>query len=31
MSELLNRRSFVGGGADARVIMGNDETALLRL
>jgi hypothetical protein len=30
MSELLNRRGFVGG-SDARVIMGNDEAALVRL
>ena len=30
MSRLLDRRYFIGG-SDARVIMGNDETALVRL
>src|SRR3954465_2034992 len=30
MSELVNRRSFIGG-SDARVIMGNDEAKLVRL
>jgi predicted phage-related endonuclease len=30
LSKNVNRRSFIGG-SDARIIMGNDETALLRL
>ncbi len=30
MSRLLNRRSFIGG-SDARMIMGDDESPLLRL
>ena len=30
MSRIVDRRSFIGG-SDARVIMGDDEPALLRL
>jgi predicted phage-related endonuclease len=30
MSELINRRCFIGG-SDARVIMGDDEVNLIRL
>jgi predicted phage-related endonuclease len=30
VADSTNRRSFIGG-SDARIIMGNDEAALLRL